>query len=433
MTAHCAILCQVAHCAKCDKIELSGTCSFLFLPSENHMAFYYRSYRRRYGRRRSYPRRSYSYSSRRAAPRVRRRRTTTTKRRSVKPKCECPQTDLDPGQKFLLAQADPFEPRCLGAKVPDSNTVPSVPVCISELFDITTTGAGDARCFAFIPTYSNSIVSAASSGATAWTWAGTFGNAVNWQKRLSFATSFELTRPVAHGIRLTCNNAPTTTTGFVHVAVAFESFRSSTSWPYAVNISEMSGYSWYKRVTLASLTQSPLTVINKYVDETAFRYEDAGSNNVDNAAGLEFHVPWGWGALLVAVEGAATTNPLQVEMILHHESIPKQSGVLLGSTAAVYAPSILGATSRMVANTDFSHTEEQQSSHIANSLAQASQAIQAGASRAGNIAMERVILPAAESLGYNLAGRAISAGLAYVAGRGISGVNSDPNRLALTR
>jgi len=117
-------------------------------------------------------------------------------------------------------------------------------------------------------------------------------------------------------------------------------------------------------------------------------------------------------------------------MILHHESIPKQDSVLMGSTAAAFAPSIIGGASHMVANTDFSHTEDQQQNYISNSL---STALQAGASRAGNIAMERVILPAAESLGYNLAGRAISAGLAYVAGRGISGVNSDPNRLALTR
>jgi len=274
------------------------------------MAFYYRSYRRRYGRRRSYPRRSYSYSSRRAAPRVRRRRTTTTKRRSVKAKCECPQVGLDPGQKFLLAQADPFEPRCLGAKIPDSNTVPSVPVALSELFNITTASAGDGRCFAFIPTFSTSIVSSTTAGPSSWTWGAVFAGGANWTKRTTFATSFEVTRPVAHGIRLSCNNAPTTTTGYVHIAVAVESFRNSTTWPYATDVAGLSGYSWYKRVTLASLTQSPLTVINKYIDETAFRYVGADTNAVQNATELMFHVPWSWGAILIAVEGAATTTPL---------------------------------------------------------------------------------------------------------------------------
>lgn len=397
------------------------------------MAFYYRSYRRRYGRRRSYPRRSYSYSSRRAAPRVRRRRTTTTRRKTVKADCKCPPTALDAGQKFLLAQADPFEPRVLGAKIPDSNTVPSVPVCLTELRDLVLPGTNPsfAQCYAFLPGFNNSIVASTNLSVSSWAWAATFGGVASWNKASSFRSAFESTRPVAHGIRISCPLAPTTTTGFVHLAVAIETFDGVTTWPYATDIADMSGYSWYKRVTLASLTQSPLTIINKYIDETAFRYSSATTGGYGNADAMEFHTPWSWGALMIAIEGHPTgASPLQFEMVLHHESIPKNSGVLLGSTAAEYAPSVLGSTSHMVANSDFAHTEDQQESHIRNSI---STAVQSGVSRAGNVAMERVILPAAESLAYNLTGRAISAGLAYVAGRGISGVNNSPNRLALTR
>lgn len=416
-----------------SKIDVRVTCSFLILPSENHMAFYYRSYRRRYGRRRSYPRRSYSYSTRRAAPRVRRRRATTTRRKTVKADCKCPPGALDPGQKFLLAQADPFEQKVLGAKIPDSNTIPSVPVCISELRSLTLPGTNPdlPQCYAFLPGFTNGIVVSVNNNPSSWQWAGAFGGTLSWGKASDFRSSFESTRPVAHGLRISCPLAPTSTTGFVHLAVAVETFDGVTSWPYATNVADMSGYSWYKRVTLASLTQSPLTIINKYIDETAFRYSSASTPGYANATPMEFHTPWSWGALMVAIEGHPVgVPPLQFEMILHHESIPKNTSVLLGSTAAEYSPSVLGSASHMVANSDFAHTEDQQESHIRNSL---STAFQSGVSQAGNVAMERIILPAAQSLGYNLAGRAISAGLSFVAGRGISGVNSSPNRLALTR
>jgi len=341
------------------------------------MAFVvFRRNRRGYARRRFARRRYYSGASSYRLPAKRRRRATTTgRRKTMRSKCACPQAELTPGDKFLLAQADPFEPRALGAKVPDSNTVPSVAVSLTELLGFGLAAAGDARCIALLPTFTSSIVQSTTASSSAWTWSAAYGGTSSWSKRPDFSNTFELTRPVAHGVRITSNNAPTTSTGFVHIAVANESFRASTSWPYAVNIAEMSGYSWYKRVTIASLTQSPLTVINKYVDETAFRYEDAASLNAGDASSMEFHVPWGWGAILIAVEGAATTTPIQMEMILHHESIPKQSAVLMGSTAAAYSPGVISATSHMVANSDFTHTEDQQDQYVSRSLSTAAQAI----------------------------------------------------------
>jgi len=395
---------------------------------------YYGGYRRRYSRRRSYPRRMYSAgrsryrapARRRAAPK---RKTITRKSR----KCACPQKDLTPGDKFLLAQADPFEPKCLGAKIPDSNTVPSVAAPLTELYSLTTTAAGDGKCVAFLPSVNSSIIASTAASSTSWTWA-TFASGTgvsNWTKVTDFRATFEASRPVAHGIRITCNNAPTTTTGYVHVAVAFEAYNNVTTWPFATDIAGLSGYSWYKRVTLASLTQSPLTVINKYCDETAFRYSGADTAGVSNATPMEFHIPYSWGAILIAVEGAATTTPIQCEMILHSEGIPKQQAFLVGSNAAPYSPAVLGATSHMVANTDFTHTEAEQGEYISTALGTA---LQQGASGAVSAAVQNIAIPAARQVGYNLAGRAISMGVAGLASlAGIGGVNNNPERLSLTR
>ena len=392
---------------------------------------YFRSYRRYYRPRRSY-RRSY--------PVTRTRRRTGTKRprrRTVRSKTQCSNVgDLSPGQKFLLAQADPFDPQCQGAKIPDANTVPSVGFPMTELTSLSTVAVGDVRCWGFMPGITNSIV-ASTGGVASWTWAATFGGFSNWSKRSAVTNVFELSRPVAHGIRISCPNAPTTTTGFVHIAVAYESFNNISTWPWPTDVAGISGYQQYKRVTLASLTQSPLTIINKYTDETAFRYTspdrtDAPSPGGTQSGSLEFNIPYSWGAILIAVEGAASTSPLVIEQILHSEGIPKSSSFLMGGMAAPYSPSILGATANMVAKTDIAHTEDQQESYISSALghayAGASQALGELGSAAGGALRQAVYngVMGAARLG-------LGAAAGVVANRGLPGVNANPNRLALTR
>ncbi|AXH74166.1 MAG: capsid protein [Cressdnaviricota sp.] len=404
--------------------------TFVFALLVSYMAYYRSSYGRRsapFSRRFRAPSRTVyvrSAPKRRAAPR--RRAVRSTRRRSaVSTSCSCTE-DLSAGQKFLLAQIDPFEPKALGCKVPDSNTIPSVSCMMNDLRNITQVIAGNASCVALLPTVTGGIVTANEFSATDWSWPTSFGGKTNFSKRADYVNTYELDRPVAHGIRISCPLAPTSVTGFVHVAVATESFNNSSSWPFPTNADGMAGYPFYKRFSLAALTQSPLTVINKYVDETAFRYTGADSENIGNAGIMEFHVPRSWGALLIAVTGAppgAGSIPLSYEVILHLEGIPKSTGVLAGSTAAPLNNTILGATAHMVANTDFSHTEEQQESYMNRALSAASQ----GLGQASRVTFERFVLPGIRAGAYNLAGAAFSAGVS----RGISGVNSNPLRLSV--
>lgn len=394
------------------------------------MAYYYR---RRYGARsRGYRRpyrraaRSYTSSYRRSAPRRSSRRKTTSTR-SSKRACACSH-ELDPGQKFILAQADPFEPRCLGAKIPDSNTVPSVACPSSQLLTPSLLAGANVDAVALIPSLTGGILEAG-GGIGAWTWPAAFTGAVDWTNATSYRNTFELARPVAHGVRISASVAPTTATGFVHIAVAYEAFNATTTWPYATTVAQMSGYSWYKRVTLASLTQTSLTVINKYVDETAFRYSGADTVGVEGALPMEFHVPFGWGAILIATEGIPSANPLQIEMILHTEAIPKSTSVLQGNTAAPYSPQLIGASANMVSNSDFTHTEDGQAAHIASTLGNA---VYQGVSLAGSTLLNNIVVPGVRQAAYNAAGYAASVGLAAL-GRGVGGVNNDIGRLALTR
>ena len=62
----------------------------------------------------------------------------------------------------------------------------------------------------------------------------------------------------------------------------------------------------YRKVTLASLTQSPLTVVNKFLDQTAFRYIDTteATAGFTNASRANFHITHSWGTIFVALDGA---------------------------------------------------------------------------------------------------------------------------------
>ena len=365
---------------------------------------------------------------RRVAPRryARRRVVRRTNRRRVADPCQCP-GEMTPGDKFVMLQGDPFDPKYFGAKIPDSSTIPSVstPIQFNQtLTTYSTSPPSYCTAWAFYPGLISSFITSASTSASSWTWTGaTLRDA---PQAASFTSQFEAFRPTGHAIRLSCPFAPSSTTGFVHIAIATETSFSPAgagSAQYsqlATSLSSMSGYTFYKRVTLASLTQSPITLINKWTDETAFRYQapQIAESSDATGAGLTFHIPYSWGTLLVAVEGAsssavaASISPLQAEIVLHTEAIPDKSSTLIGSTAAAYSSSVLNAVSQAVAKTDFAHTEDQQESTVRTYANEVLNAVGATPNDVSNMAS-------------SIARGLLRAGVRYVAGR--AGYGYRPN------
>jgi len=323
----------------------------------------------------------------RRRPMVMRRRRTYRQRAAASSGCSCPK-ELTPGDKFVMIQSDPFDTKYFGAKIPDSSTLPSISTPIQYNQSLASTNAvadnpSFAHAWAFYPGLNSATRVAQGTSTTAWDWSTAVAVGINAPQYGPFRTQFEAFRPTAHAIRLSCPFAPTSTTGFVHIAIATETIYGSGGAPsgqylnLASNLSDLSGYTFYKRVTLASLTQSPLTLINKWTDESAFRYQSPWAAEQTDATGapLTFHIPWSWGTLIVAVEGASTVTtpgqvivPLQAEVVLHTECIPDKTSTLLGNTAAAFSPGMMSAVSHAVANTDFAHTEDQQSGVIGSYL-----------------------------------------------------------------
>lgn len=326
------------------------------------------------------------------APRKSYKRRAT--RRTTSKRCVCPPSELGPGLRFALAQIEPFNVKSNGAKIPDSNTMPSIATSDVEVVSVVTT-AGSISCVAFRPGYTwASVVSTPGVGAV--TWPATYGGGIDRNNRTNFLAQVELTRPVAHAIKLVSSLAPTTTTGFVHIGISNECTYPATSWSYPTTIAEMSGLQHYQRVTLASLTQTPYICINKWLDDTGFRYRSPGGTYVEGTGQATFQTDQGWGVLVIMLEGAPTSSAaLSVEHLLLTENIPQKTGVFHGTQAASDSPSTMAATSAMTANTDVGHSESMSISHAREAF----QSFARGAREQGEQYVRSVSTPIAEAIG----------------------------------
>lgn len=340
--------------------------------------------------------------------------------------CHCP-GDMSPGAKFALAQLDPFNVQATGAKIPDSTTIPSISSTDVEQISLTSSAVGtDLNGMAFRPQYTWGTQTA-TPGLTL-NWGATLtANSANRAKRTSYASAIELTRPVAHAIRISSPVAPTSATGFVHIAISTESTFGATTWQYPTTVALISGCQFYKRVTLASLTQSPLTIINKWLDDTAFRYSGPTSD-LASGTGNSWQTDFSWGTIVIVTEGVpASSTVISAEHLLMSEGIPDKSGPIIGSAAASSSSGTLSAVSGMTASTEPFHTEAEEEGYIQRGA----NALFRGAREQGAAIVNNVAVPVMESVGAH----AVNTALAYfqqsvVGTGGIGGVNNNAGRIA---
>lgn len=333
------------------------------------MAYYARRrvYRRRAPVRR---RRSYAYAPR--TRRVARRAPVRRRARTVSSSTTGEPTVGRSGSKYILAQANPFDENADGVKIPDANSQPSVALKAEDAFTISTGASQTLAAAAFNPSTSKMLVSATYATASTWTWSASFGGATSSSKNSKMISDMELARPVAHAIRITCGLAPTTTTGFLHVAVYTQALYQQSSWTYPASIADLSNVPGYKRIPLARLTAEGLTIINRPLDCTSQRYVDTDDPAYANGETGEFSVPFQWGCIVVAVEGApASSSVLAVESILHLECIPRATSISTASNAASYSPAALGAASNSMAKTPSTFLDQDKGERTRQSIVNA--------------------------------------------------------------
>jgi len=286
--------------------------------------------------------------------------------------------------QFAVAQIDPFDPASRGVRVPDESTAPS---SAFKLFDQTTMAgstagtsvANEACCRLFFPNcvrYSkrqSNTSNSPTSGSGGSTWAG---DSDTPSKASSVTSTYSLSRPVAHGIRISCPLAPTSVTGYAHVAlVSIDTYGSIGDNPdelalagkLPTTVSDMRELPHYRRVTLASLTQESLTVVNKFLDTTAFRYTSTQSDELISDANGQpkgtFHVPSSWMTIVVFVEGHgqdAGKTVLTVENITHFEGQTKTAGLSSDDSAETANPDAFDGTASAAGKTKASYFGSEQ-------------------------------------------------------------------------
>lgn len=362
--------------------------------------------RRRYTRRR----RMRGYRRRRYTRRRRARRTLVRARKTL--------------SKFVSAQIDPFDQRVDGCKIPDSNTYPSCSIRIEDIFAGQASDANGLYARAFMPTLINNIIGHTAAGTDSWTWSAAYGGALNSSKAATVASQYNLVRPVAHGIRVTCSAAPTAVTGNLHVAIVAMSDFNQPTWSLPVNISQMANAMFYKKWPVAQFTQQSLRIVNKFLDCTSTRYMDPTSDGIVNSNDAELHTN-GWAVILVVLEGApATTSMLGIEEVMHFEAIPRASGLDTSTPAAAFDVEQQQQASHLAGRVSAAFADSEEPHY----LQEVSQALNAGAGRFARDAFHNYVLPAAASYGYHAAGLAAGA-----LAQGIMGVTNFRNPSAFAR
>jgi len=309
-------------------------------------SYYKKKYKKKYQKKRA------SYARRRAPA-----RRSSYRRRARRPRVGRTSMGSNLMPQYLLANLNPFDQNAFGVRIPDTSCAPSSGFHLREEYTLAVNAGTDYLSgAAYMPDPLNWTNAATGTGTGACSWA--YASVATWAKKLAVQTSFQLVRPVAHGIRLSCANAPTSQTGNVHVCLCANSTALAAP-TLPGSISEMREMTGYRRQTLASLTQTPMLVVNKFMDSTANRYLDptisswVSQSGGGSLAGAASTVAEEWMTIVVLFDGtgaAATTPELTVEVICHFEGQMKKGSFNGDSNAEPSNARILDATAFAVAN-----------------------------------------------------------------------------------
>jgi hypothetical protein len=300
-------------------------------------------------------------ASKRRTYRRKRRSSTKTRRKSTRSKRRRTTTRRKPAviSKFIAAQLNPFDERVLGVKIPDENTVPSVGFATDDERTLSTGSSYGCNAVVLRHTMAKSSVQTATVvGTTSWTWSASYLGTTDSGDLVPARDTFELMRTCAFGVKISCPLAATTASGFVHVCLVANNYEAESSWDYPTSTNAMAKMQGYRKFTLSALTQKPLFVTSKPIDNNAYRYFNSASDLAASADNMELHHE-GWQSILVAV--TQTNNPasvLNIEKIVHREGIPKAGNFLVGSTPSPSYPNVMRDAANIAASTDPTHLGE---------------------------------------------------------------------------
>ena len=200
--------------------------------------------------------------------------------------------------QYSIANADAFDSRAEGAKVPDMSMVPSATSWSRDVTTIAANSKGVAY-WAFRAQPSAVAINGTSQEGTVQAaypypqWPADYGVGPGGNSDPAYASmvsNYMDVRTVAMAIKLQCIQPALTAQGFVHIAVVPEDMSAKT-WSYPQNgtgspFPAMERAPYYQKFPVANLINNTVQVQCPIMDEGAFRYRYTGQGPA-SVAGLE--------------------------------------------------------------------------------------------------------------------------------------------------
>lgn len=258
---------------------------------------------------------------------------------------------------FCLAQVNPFLPNAYGARVPDANTAASRAFFDVSTFSLGVGTAAKTMAYMALPWLSPALVGF-NSGATATDWAAATtyqGSQGDASRYTAIKAQFRLARAVAHGVRLSSPVSPLNANGYVHLCLN-PSCTGGATWSLPLSIDQMKDLPGYKRISLASLTTSPVIYTNRFMDQRAFEYSDVNDVPVADT-GVFNSAANGWMSIIVALDGTynanATAVQLNIENLVHYEGLTLAGSLYIGTDEpSPSSPALMNAVANYVGRSD---------------------------------------------------------------------------------
>jgi len=280
-------------------------------------------------------------------------KNTSNQRRSTNPRRNPPKRQaLGELDKFITANVQPFHPQAVGAKSPDSNMLPSVPVTLRMFKDISIDANGHGAVI-FRPYIDETIIDPVSISAglvVTWDTAGAL-TATDMDSAPSSADWVGV-KTVGGGVRMQYESKQDEATGHVCVAQGPDGNSTAelsyTSWPADEN--EARKATWSHNITLSQLADEPVTMPFLMVDSNALDYRFIGPSRtvtqIDNGT-----IPFtGWSYIAVFIDAGQPNAVVNFEVILHLELLPRLSNqdfLLSPTPAKIHKPETIGIVQKI--------------------------------------------------------------------------------------
>lgn len=253
----------------------------------------------------------------------------------------------DDVSEYIYANLNPFLESGRGAKYPDDNVLPSVPLTAVDEYVLTTDDFG-RTAITILPFVRNHYSTPTVAGTLfeyPYNWAidsAPYTNSVTYEE---VSQVFLDSRTVAAGVEISVVSPALTSQG--RVFVGFVPMDFSGSYLNASNlpttISQMLYTYKFHEISIPDLVDESVVIPFPTMDVGSTRYRSsyfptlqAVDNIVEEKSIItSIETSPGWSQLVIMVEGANGQTPtLLVEMILHTENLVRTNGHIINSTPA---------------------------------------------------------------------------------------------------